>query len=109
MQQFDIVIVGNGVLAYSVAFALTTKDPTLKIAIVGPQDRLGGATIASGAMLGCFGEVTKQGISSAAGKFKHQLGIKAAQMWPNWIERINSFNTQNPIKLNLGTHIVLNA
>ncbi len=109
MQQFDIVIIGNGILAYSTAFALITKDPTLKVAIIGPQDRPGSATVASGAMLGCFGEVTKQGVSSSPGKFKHKLGIKAAKMWPSWIEKINSFNVQNSVKLDLGTHIVLNA
>ena len=60
MATVDVSIVGNGILGLMTAFELTNKDPSLKIAVIGPSDRKGGASQASGAMLGCFGEITDQ-------------------------------------------------
>ena len=56
----DLSIVGNGILGLMTAFELTNRDPNLKIAVIGPSDQKGGASQASGAMLGCFGEITDQ-------------------------------------------------
>lgn len=113
MLKFDIVIVGNGILAYSTAYALVKKNPDIKVAIVGNKQRIGSATTAAGAMLGCFGEVTKSSMESYHGRFKHQIGRQAAQMWPIWIESINddlnSTNPQTLLKINQGTFVILNA
>jgi L-2-hydroxyglutarate oxidase LhgO len=67
MQTFDVLIIGNGILGYSTAYALFMEDPSLKIGIIGPSNCLAGATKAAGAMLGCFGEITKSGQSSLHG------------------------------------------
>ena len=60
LTTVDLSIVGNGILGLMTAFELTNKEPNLKIAVIGPADRKGGASQASGAMLGCFGEITDQ-------------------------------------------------
>ena len=58
MITADLTIVGNGILGLMTAYELTNRNPSLKVAIVGPADRAGGASQAAGAMLGCFGEIT---------------------------------------------------
>ena len=54
----DISIVGNGILGLMTAYELTNRDPSLKVAVIGPANREGGASQAAGAMLGCFGAVS---------------------------------------------------
>ena len=60
MATVDLSIVGNGILGLMTAYELTNKDSSLKIAVIGPSGQKGGASQASGAMLGCFGEITDQ-------------------------------------------------
>ena len=43
LSTVDLSIVGNGILGLMTAFELTNKDPNLKIAVIGPSDRKGGA------------------------------------------------------------------
>ncbi len=44
----------------STAFSLKLHNSSIRIAVIGPQDRLNGATPAAGAMLGCYGEVERK-------------------------------------------------
>ena len=46
------------------------------------------ASPADGAMLNCFGEVTKYTLSPAAGRSKFELLRTAAAAWPAWIELV---------------------
>jgi glycine oxidase len=109
-QQFDMLIVGNGILAYSTAYALILKDPNLKIALIGPASRTGSATIAAGAMLGAFGEVTKSGCSSYYGQVKLKLAVKASKLWDPWVRQLNeSAEHKTQLEINQGTHIILNS
>lgn len=106
--SFDVVIVGNGILALTCALTLTDLDPTCKVAVVGPRDRPGSASTASGAMLGCYGEVTKSSLTSAPGRLKHEVAVAAARMWPNHLARLidESGECFDAVK---GTYVVLNA
>lgn len=107
MKKFDLVIVGNGIIGYSIAFALVCIDPNINICIIGPKDRRGSATTSSGAMLGCFGEVTKATFKSKYGEDKFQLSILAKNLWPDWIDNIRSKGGR--VETNPGTIIILNA
>src|SRR4051794_8379919 len=101
MRTFDVVIVGNGILALSTAYALSQLDSKLVIAIVGPSSRHGGATAAAGAMLGCFGEVTKSTYQSEYTLKKLELSYKAKLMWNDWIMSVNDSSSlieKNEIK-----------
>lgn len=110
MQSFDILIIGNGILGLSAAHALFLEDPRLSIAIIGPNHRSGGATIAAGAMLGCFGEVTKYSLQSKPAIKKLELSMKAKSMWDGWMESIN-MESRMPEKLKIhnGTFVILNT
>jgi len=107
---FDVAIVGNGVLGLSTAFALSSKDSSLKIALIGPSQRTGAASVAAGAMLGCFGEITKATFHSKQSRLKFDLALRALRMWPDWIDKINAANNEEqPVSETRGTFIILNS
>lgn len=108
-QHFDVLIIGNGILAYSTAYAILLES-TLKIGIVGRSNRLHGATPASGAMFGCFGEVTKSSLSSVPGRTKLEMDIKATALWSDWLAQINDRVGENSrVSINPGTFVILNT
>ena len=109
MATVDVSIVGNGILGLMTAFELTNKDPSLKIAVIGPSDRKGGASQASGAMLGCFGEITDQTFFNDQAEKRFMMAYDAHQRWPSVIENLNSLvPKEHQQEINQGTFIVLN-
>ena len=66
-KKFDIIIIGNGSVASSIAFEIINKEKKFKIAIVGPKNREGSATSAAGLMLNVFGEIEYDSFSSIQG------------------------------------------
>jgi glycine oxidase len=99
-----MVVIGNGVVGMSVALALTDMEPAASIAVIGPADRPFGATPASGAMLGCFGEVTATSIGTAHGRAKLDLSIAARSLWPEWLDRLGLEMTATETVVLLNTH-----
>ena len=109
MTTFDLSIVGNGILGLMTAFELTNKDPNLKIAVIGPADQKGGASQASGAMLGCFGEITDQTFFNDQAEKRFLMAYDAHKRWPSVIEKLNSLVSKaHQQKIDEGTFVVLN-
>lgn len=110
MKYFDILIIGNGILAYLSAYAIMKEDPYVTIGVVGPSSRLWGATPASGAMLGCFGEVTSSSLKSPAGQAKFAMTRASTELWPSWLEGINQrVEVAKRTMITPGTFVILNA
>ncbi len=110
MSNFDILIIGNGILGLSTAYALALEDPSLKIAVIGPQLREGAATPAAGAMLNCFAEVTKFSFQSKYFLDKFNIARQSIKQWPFWLDQVNSeLKVADQININPGTFIVLNS
>lgn len=108
MKEYDIIIIGNGVLGYSAAFSLAIKNSSLKIAILGDPSRAGAATTCAGAMLNCFAEVTYH----ATSKYHHEkfnIAYKSAKKWPSWKDNINQYTKKSKITLKEGTFVILNS
>ena len=109
MATVDLSIVGNGILGLMTAFELTNKNPNLKIAVIGPADRKGGASQASGAMLGCFGEITDQTFFNDQAEKRFLMAYDAHKRWPSVIENLNSLVPKaQQQEINQGTFVVLN-
>lgn len=109
-DKFDIVIVGNGVLGVSTAYALLLEDPTLKIAVVGPRQRSGSGTLAAGAMLNCFSEVNKFTLKSKPGYEKFKIAKQSISQWPTWLSRINAeLPAAECVTITPGTFVLLNT
>jgi len=110
VHSHDVIVVGNGVLGYSTVLALLAAHPTVEIAVVGPVDRRGAASPAAGAMLGCFGEVTRVQLASAYGREKLSLAVQSTALWPEWLAAINEDATEDQrVVITPGTFVVLNA
>ena len=109
LTTVDLSIVGNGILGLMTAFELTNKEPNLKIAVIGPADRKGGASQASGAMLGCFGEITDQTFFNDQAEKRFLMAYDAHKRWPSVIENLNSLVPKaQQQEINQGTFVVLN-
>lgn len=109
-RTFDVAIIGNGILGLSTALRLADADPTLKIAIIGRDDIPGSATLASGAMLGRYAEVTEHTLTSTYAQRKFQLGGVAESMWPSWLDRLNAgMLTEDKVRNRPGTFVILNT
>jgi glycine/D-amino acid oxidase-like deaminating enzyme len=109
-MRSDIAIIGNGILGLTLAHTLMSKNPNTNITIIGPQHRSGAATAAAGAMLNCFAEVTESTFSTKAGQIKFEMALRSLDMWPAWLEKINSALPQDEhVKINQGTYVVLNS
>ncbi|MCW5588774.1 MAG: FAD-binding oxidoreductase [Legionellales bacterium] len=108
MNHFDFIIVGNGVIAHSIAFELISQNSNLHIAMIGPDNYEGSATQAAGAMLGCFGEVSALCTRYRPQHEKFQLSLQAQRLWGKWLDRLNHHLAQ-PQTVRHGTFVMLNA
>ncbi|MGX9883401.1 NAD(P)/FAD-dependent oxidoreductase [Streptomyces sp. NPDC002276] len=84
----DIAVVGNGVLGLSIAVEIARRAPKIKIALIGPPERTSSASMAAGAMLNCFGEVTKYTHQHPAAEAKLAIARQALDEWPAWLDRL---------------------
>ena len=109
MINVDLSIVGNGILGLMTAYELTNRNPELKVAIIGPADRKGGASQAAGAMLGCFGEITDQTFVNDEATKRFMMAYEAHKCWPSTVEKLNSLVPKTAQQqINQGTFVVLN-
>lgn len=81
----NYVIIGNGIVALTSAFRLLKKiSPSDSITIIGPQNRVGSATLAAAAMLNSFAEIDAYSLKSEADIYHFELSHLATQMWPDF-------------------------
>lgn len=85
------VIIGNGILALTIAFRLSRRAATGdRISIVGKRDRVGSATLAAGAMLNSFAEIESGSLDTDLDLYRFELGHLATQMWPKFEQELIS-------------------
>lgn len=101
-----MLVVGNGAVGSSIAFELASRG--LRVAKIGPRTRDLAASTAAGAMLGCFGEVTRLTVEEPNGRAKLGADLKARSLWPEWIQRLSEFGSGD-IFSSRGTAVVLNT
>ncbi|MEV2271488.1 NAD(P)/FAD-dependent oxidoreductase [Nonomuraea africana] len=110
-RRADCIVVGNGVIGMSIAYELARRAPGTSVLIVGPAQRAGAASVAAGAMLNCFGEVTKYTLLSPAGQAKFQLCKDALDAWPDWRAGLAEASGNGDLGAGAptGTTVLLNA
>ena len=85
-----VIIVGNGILASSIAFRLL-EETNCEIGLIGPSERHGGATSAAAAMLNSFAEVESDTLANSYGSSYFGLSYIATQMWPDFERALINF------------------
>lgn len=103
------LIVGNGVVGLMLARQLVRDG--FDVTIVGPRQRPGAASLAAGAMLGHFGEVTKDTFACAPATAKFDVGHEATELWPATISDLCAHAGVDPERLKTAddTYVVLNG
>ena len=107
MDNYDHLILGGGSIGMAIAFKLASKLKKSKIAIIDYHNG-SAASSAAGAMLGCFGEVTKYTFSHQAHRDKFDLMYAAHNAWPDWIKELERISGKK-IWHTPGTNIILNT
>lgn len=106
----DILVVGNGALGLFLAREIVARDQSVKLAIVGPSHRDGGASQAAGAMLGCFCEVTEDTFKTSIGRSRFEIGLASHDLWTATLHQLEAFCPDNkPLKVADETHVILNS
>ncbi len=104
----DLAIVGNGVVAMSIAVEHRRRAPDARIVVIGPARRPGSASLAAGIMLASYSEVEANTFRHAAGRAKFELIRAAVANWPTWIDMLGSFAGLEPPKIRAGTVVLDN-
>lgn len=107
-DAYDVVVVGNGILGMGLAYQLRKLDPTLSIALVGPSHRAGAATMAAGAMINVWAEMTSGQFDDPVLADRAELMIKGMELWDNLCAELSAFSEQ-PIAVKWGTYVLNNA
>jgi glycine oxidase len=109
-HNVDVIVVGNGAIGLFLANELAASG-NCTVALVGPAERPGAASKAAGAMLGCFGEVTKDTLTSPASRAKFEISLAAHRRWPSVLDRLGALAELGQTRLRAvkGTFVLLNA
>lgn len=107
-SHHDVVIVGNGVIGSSIAFELSRRG--ISVARIGEPNRKYAASVASGAMLGCFGEVTTSLLATDHGRAKLAIDYEARGMWADWTAALaDAARDEKALITSRGTLVILNS
>ena len=102
-----VVVIGNGILGLTSALRLVTKDPEIRICIIGPESHRGCASLAAAAMLNSFCEVDSGTLTNPIEKQKFLFNRAAVPLWPEFLEIIGQESGQ-PVNHGFGTYVIDN-
>lgn len=104
----DVLILGNGSLGLGLAYQLRRRDPGLKLAVVGPADRKGGATVTAGAMINVWAEIAAGQFENAALADRAEITIQSMALWDGFCAELSEF-AEAPLQVQWGTYVINNA
>ena len=90
MKIFNNAIIGNGIIGTMIAYQLSKKNKNS--ILIGPKNREGSASIASGAMLNVFGEIDYDKSSDDYLEKKLKIGLKSQYLWKKLKKKIKNKN-----------------
>lgn len=105
MGKFDVIIVGNGILGLTLAYYLKKNDPNVSVALIGKNDREGSATLAAGAMLNLWAELTNGQFENQALAERFNLTWQGVNAWKEFADELSDLSGQ-PIDVKWGTYLL---
>lgn len=105
MSNYDVVVVGNGILGLTVSYFLKKKDPSLKVALIGKKSRPGCATLAAAAMLNLWCEIGPGQFENEALAKRFSLTRQGFDNWSAFAKDLSE-TTGESINLKWGTYLL---
>lgn len=109
------VVVGNGIIGLTTANRLRQLlSPGDEIALIGPSDRTGSATLAAAAMLNSFAELEVGRPRTDVDRYHFELSRRATRLWPGFVDDLVASapetvpNVPRPF-LRKGTYVINNS
>lgn len=102
-----IVVIGNGIIGLTTAYRLLFRSEVKKIAIIGPQNNEGSASLAAAAMLNSFCEVEPEALDNPIQHERFLLNRAAVPLWPQYIEQLQK-ESGCAINHGYGTYLIHN-
>jgi len=106
-RVYDVVVVGNGSLGLSLGLVLARRN--VRVAVLGRPHRPWSASLAAGAMIGTFGEVTAALLKSEYGRTKLDWAYQASKLWPDWLAQLSPDSDGTDLLTANGTIVMLNT
>lgn len=108
-KTWDVVIVGNGILATTTARELMLRDSSLRILCIGPRSRSGSATKAAAAMLNSIAEVDSDTLDFPI--LRARLALNRLANRSTWTEflRLLEDESGRSISYGFGTYVINNS
>lgn len=107
-MKIPFLILGNSALGLGTAFQLSKLVPAKNIAVLGPSGRVGGATVAAGAMINVWAELTHGQFENPALCAKAELTIQGMLLWEDLLRQLAP-HTEDSLKIEWGTYVINNA
>ncbi len=104
-NQFDVVIVGNGILGLTLAYFLKQQEPHISIALIGKRDRTGCATLAAGAMLNLWAEISYGQFENEALAQRFDLTRQGVSLWSDFADELATLSGEK-IHILWGTYVL---
>ena len=102
-----IGIIGNGIIAYSIALKLLSKKN--EITIIGKENETGSASIAAGAMNNSYCEIEDKFFSNICDRDRFEISKRATAKWPNFLKKIDVDKKFLKNYKNCGTYLINNS
>lgn len=102
---YDVIIIGNGILGTTLAWELSKQQKNIKIALIGPKNKFGSGSKASGAMINVFAEIESDFMSDFYLKKRFDMALKSLDMWKEHHLKIQN-QSKKKIELKWGTYVL---
>lgn len=107
-HKLDIAIVGNGILGLTLAYRLKKQNAALNIGVIGPEERYGSATLAAGAMINLWAELTTGTFENNALRERFYLTKNGSDLWDDFATELSEYS-DIPLQIKRGTYVIRNA
>lgn len=107
-KNYDIIVIGNGILGLTLSYFLKKSDKNIKIALIGDPNRKGSATLGAGAMTNVWSELTSGQFENEALADRFLMTRKGGELWDSFAEELNEY-LEEKLYVKKGTYLLKTA
>jgi glycine oxidase len=104
----DVCVIGNGIVGLQTTYALVSRDPGVRICLIGARSRPGCASLAAAAMFNSFCEIDAGSVENRFENEKFLFNKLSNEHWPSLLARLEAEDGRK-INHGFGTFLINNA